>query len=187
MNGPLITDTSTKALRSMRPRQLAKLLHSGLPISATDLRDSMYRGVSLGIPSWVESLVWTTFTKTFHFDTDRGSLRGWNVRLAQTGLDGPVEKLTRPDGAPKTFGHFEVVAPRVPRDGPGLLIDYSLGRNTRLDPAGLLRDPIVALDEGSAMRLLGCSYLDLGLRIPTPSYFLLERLGPLDHIAAPPR
>lgn len=187
MNAPLTVGPSIAALRSMDPTQLATVLHSGQPIPPKALHDSMYRGISLGIPHWVESLAWTTFMKAFHFDAGRGCLRGWNVKIAQTGLDGPVEKLTRRDGTPKSFGHFEVVAPRVPRDGPGLLIDYGLGRNARLDPTGLLRDPIVALQPDTAQRLLGFSYLDLGLAVPTPSYFLLERIGPLDHTAAPPR
>jgi hypothetical protein len=69
----------------------------------------------------------------------------------------------------------------------GLLIHYGLGGNGRLDGIGLLRDPIVALIPGSVERLLGWSYLDLGFALPTPSYFLLERLGPLDHEATPPR
>jgi hypothetical protein len=175
------------ALRSMSPKQLATVLHSGQAISPEALHDSMYRGVSLGIPHWVESLAWTTFMKAFYFDPDRACLRGWNVKLAQTGLDGPVEKLTRGDGAPMSFGHFEVVAPRVQRDGPGLLIDYGLGRNVLLDPSRFLRDPIVALKPGNTERLLGFTYLDFSFALPTPSYFLLERVGRLDHIAVPPR
>ena len=52
---------------------------------------------------------------------------------------------------------------------------------------GFLRDPMVALAPGSTERLLGWSYLDLGFALPTPSYFLLERIGPLDHRVVPRR
>jgi hypothetical protein len=48
-----------------------------------------------------------------------------------------------------------------------------------------MRDPIVALHEGSVDLLLGWSYLDLGFwRMPTPSYFLLEREGPLERVVS---
>ena len=40
-----------------------------------------------------------------------------------------------------------------------------------------------ALEPGNADRLLGWSYVELGpLRIRTPSYFLLEREGPIAHV-----
>jgi len=185
---PTVTSSpSVAALRSLRPRQLRELLRAGHPIALGDLHDSMYRGVSLGIPHWVESLAWTTFMKTFQADQSRGVLRGWNVRLEQTGLDGPVRPLRDRGGDLKTFGHYEVVSPRDPVDGPGLLIDYGQGRNGWGDPAGLLRDPIVALRPGGRDRLLGWTYVRLGAAIPTPSFFLLERLGALDHDVAPPR
>jgi hypothetical protein len=178
---------SLDALRGMGPWALAATLRGGHPVDPAALRDTAYRGVSLGIPHWMESFAWTTFMKTFRWDEDRGVLRGWNVRLRQTGLDGPVEPLLRPDGRPHTFGHYEVVAPRSPADGPGLLIDYGRGGNPRWDPTGLLRDPLVALRPGDPSRLLGCTYVRLGLAVPTPSFFLHEMPRPLDHDASPPR
>lgn len=189
MNARLIQPTpNVAALRTMRPTELRAVLAAGHPIDPAALDDTMYRGVSLGIPRWVERLAWTTFVKTFHRDPETNNLRGWNVRLRQTGLDGPVEPLRDArSGEPRTFGHFQVVdceGHRVPQgaDG-GLLIHYGLGGNRAWDGIRLLRDPIVALEAGTADRLLGWSYLDLGFRLPTPSYFLLERLGPLDHVA----
>jgi hypothetical protein len=96
------------------------------------------------------------------------------------------------NGAPVTFGHFEVVTLteyRVPRAcGDGLMLDYGRGGNRVLDVIGLLRDPIVAVTAGDPTLLLGWSYLDLGLcRLGTPSFFLLDRERPLEHEAAPPR
>ena len=147
-----------------------------------------------GLPGWIERLSWKTFQKVFHRDPKTGALRGWNVRLKQTGLDGESVPLTNRQGEPRTFGHYHVVPltsrplPRRRRLERGLLIDYGLGRNGRLDPIGRLRDPIVAVNPDSAELLLGWTYADLGLaRVGTPSFFTLEREGPLSHRVAPPR
>ena len=189
MNTP--SNPTLDALRALSGKGLRALLAQGHPVDPTSLDNSQYRGVSLGIPKWVEKMAWTTFMKTFHRDPETGALRGWNVRLQQTGLDGPVEFMHTRHGDPKTFGHFEVVNanPDTMPTGcaAGLLIHYGRGGNGRFDPIRCLRDPLVSLVPGSTDRLLGASYLDLGFRIMTPSYFLLERLGPLDHAAHPPR
>lgn len=171
-------------------RELARLLREGHPIDPRALDETIYRGTSLGIPGWVERLAWKIFAKTFHRDPVSGVLRGWNVRVEQHGIAGPLV-LRRRHGHPVTFGHFHVVGcagMAMPIEAPGLLLDYGRGGNPRLDPSGRVRDPIVALTPGSADVLLGWSYLDLGFaRLGTPSYFLLERAGALDHVAAPPR
>ncbi len=150
-------------------KELARLLREGHPIDPQDLDDRQYKGTSLGLPAWVDALVWKTFVKTFHRDPDTGGLRGWNVRLEQDGLDAPTRPMMTRKGVPKTFGHFSVIE----YDGPGLLIKYK---------ANPLRDPIVALNAGSADLLLGVSYLALGFRVPTPSYFSLEADGPLQYV-----
>ena len=55
-----------------------------------------------------------------------------------------------------------------------LLIDYGKSGT---------RDPLVAVKEGSSELLLGWTYLDLGVtRIGTPSFFVLEREGPLSFV-----
>ena len=169
---------NTETLWAMSSKELKAQLASGHAIDPEVLNDTEYRGVSLGLPAWVERLTWKTFMKTFHRDPATGRLRGWNVKLEQDGLDaGPRAKVKK--GQPLTFGHYEV----VPGQGrPGLLIHYGLGKNSALDPARLLRDPIVAIHAGSAELLLGWSYLDLGFAVPTPSYFTLERVGPLSHV-----
>ncbi len=167
---------------------LAELLVHGHPIDPEDLDDTEYRGVSLGVPELVKKLSWVKFRKCFHRDRATGELRGWNVRLRQNGLDGPDVPMTR-QGRPRAFGHFAVVPTRgypMPkwRGEPlychqGLLLDYGKGRSNppHLRP---LRDPIVAVRAGDASLLLGWSYLDLGVtRVPTPSFFTLERTGPL--------
>ncbi len=156
---------------SLSRRELRGLLASGHAIDPKALDESEYRGVSLGLPRPIVALTWLTFRKTFHRDPRTGRLRGWNVRMEQTGLEG-LRTPMRSGGAPRCFGHYEV----KPNER-GLLIDY--GRWARA------RDPIVALEAGSVERLLGWTYLDLGLaRVCTPSFFLLEREGPLTFVPA---
>ena len=171
---------------------LLEVLEGGYPIEPAALDDTEYRGVSLGLPPLAEKLSWKTFRKTFHRDPTTGTLCGWNVRLEQRGLDAPDEPMRLRDGSPKTFGPFEVCStagyPMPRREGRkvwchrGLMLDY--GRQPNRPPLKFLRDPIVAVRPGEVDLLLGWSYLDLGaLRLPTPSFFTLERRGPLGHTA----
>lgn len=149
-----------KRFLEMSGRELRAALDAGHPIDPSALDDSRYRGISLGLPAFVDRLFWKTFEKTFHRDGD--ALRGWNVRLEQTGLDGPIEAMRKGE-LPKTFGHYTV------REGSGRLeLVY-----------GAMVDPLVALEEGDVTWLLGRSDL---LGIPTPSYFLLERIGELTYV-----
>jgi hypothetical protein len=182
-----VTGPPLSQLLAMRPRELAVALRSGHPIAPEALDDTRYRGISLGLPAWIEKLAWKTFVKTFKRSGD--VLRGWNVRLEQTGLDGEVVYQQLKNGEPKTFGHYHVVdaGPNPVGAHRGLLIHYGLGGNPIFDPSGLMRDPLVALEPDSVDRLLGWSYVDLRFSVGTPSYFMLERLGPLDHDATPPR
>ncbi len=170
---------------------LMDLLTSGHWIDPRKLDDVEYRGISLGLPSIVEQLTWKKFKKVFHRDPATGVLRGWNVRMEQNGLEADWVPL-RKGGMPVTFGHYQVVDPaghRVPTDcDRGLLIHYGLGGNRRFDATARMRDPIVALHSGHVDLLLGWSYLDLGIkRVPTPSFFSLERDIPLTHLIDPPR
>ncbi len=172
-------------LRAMSRAELASLLRSGHPIDASALDDTEYRGVSLGLPAIIEKLTWKTFKKVFHRDPKSGLLRGWNVRIRQDLPAERYEPMMRND-KPLTFGHYEVVSARagqVPKGcDRGLLIHYGLGNNGRFDPTSRLRDPIVAVNQGDAGLLLGWSYLELGVaRIPTPSFFSLERDTKLTH------
>jgi hypothetical protein len=58
----------------------------------------------------------------------------------------------------------------------GVLLDYGLGDNPRLDPTRVVRDPLVSLERGTADLLLGYTYVRLlGRSFGTPSFFLLER------------
>jgi hypothetical protein len=158
------------ALPPPSPAQLAGWLASGHPVAPDQLAGAEYHGTSLGLPRWLEQLTWKWFVKAFVRDGER--VRGWNVRVDQNAPWSP--RLRR--GVPITFGHFVAV-----EDGDRTMLDYSVG-NRRIDPIATLRDPLVALDPGSADRLLGVSLLQLaGMRVPTPAYFLLERGGPVHY------
>ncbi|MBL9006616.1 MAG: hypothetical protein JNJ46_20340 [Myxococcales bacterium] len=171
--------------------ELRLLLAQGQAIDPRALANMEYRGTALGLPRFVEKLTWKTFQKVFCFDETKGVLRGWNVRVQQRGI-GADSVPKQKHGVPVTFGHYHVV-PARPSESPwpyadGLLIDYGLGQNARFDPMGWVRDPLVSLHADDVELLLGWSYVDLGfVRIPTPSFFALERERPLSHRAEPPR
>lgn len=181
---------NAKELLELDRRALARLLREGHAIDPTKLDDTIYRGVSLGLPGVVEAATWKTFEKVFLRDPKTGALRGWNVRIEQTGLEPPFTPKLE-GGRPVTFGHYVVrqLEDEVPEDVPrGLMIDYGLGGNRRWDPTARLRDPIVALREGSVELLLGRSYVQvLGRAVATPSFFSLERDGPLRASVDAPR
>lgn len=174
---PMVVPPTTSALLAASRAELASYFHDGHPVAPEALADAEYHGTSLGLPRWLERLTWKTFIKVFASD-DRG-VRGWNVRVDQRA---PWTPRLR-DGVPVTFGHFAAV-----REGSTTMLDYGAGGNRRGDVTSALRDPLVALEPGCADRLLGVSLVDVaGVRLPTPSYFLLERGGPLRHVATPAR
>lgn len=159
--------------------ELALAMARGHPLDPADLAGHEYRGISLGLPAWVDRLAWKTFVKAFFQEPDSGLVRGWNMRLEQTGVHGPLQPQTK-HGQPVTFGHFAVCS----EPGGGLVLDYGRGGNPWYGLTGLVRDPLVALAPGSTELLLGRSLLELGLgRLGTPSYFLLQRERPLTHVA----
>ncbi|MFT5686332.1 MAG: hypothetical protein ACI8RZ_007288 [Myxococcota bacterium] len=168
---------------------LLRTVQEGHPIDLEAMADTEYLGVSLGMPAWVDALAWKTFMKTFHADPQHG-LRGWNVRLEQDGLDAPPRPMEK-GGEAITFGHYaaRTIGPDdVFRDiQSGLMLDYGAGGNPWWDPAGFIRDPLVALHPGETDLLLGWSTVRLGsIRLPTPSFFALRRIGPLTHCIGVP-
>jgi hypothetical protein len=165
--------------------ELRRLLASGHAVDPEALAGSSYLGRSLGLPAVVERMTWTWFRKDFaKRDADGPAVRGWNVRVEQ---DRPHRARRRGD-VPWTFGHFEVVPLRgeespLPVGGGGVLLDYGRGDNPPLDPTRAVRDPVVAVEPGASDVLLGWTYLRiLGRSIATPSWFVLERDGAVQHV-----
>lgn len=155
---------------------LGALLSRGWAIEPAALRGP-YRGVSLGLGELVERVTWKTFRKRFWLDEATGEVVGHNERLVQTGVDGPVQERRDRRGAVVSFGPFVVTA--LPADGTpfgcraGVLLDYG-ARHPAWHPLARLRDPLVAVNEGSTDLLLGASYLAIGGGVRTPSFFTLE-------------
>jgi hypothetical protein len=147
------------------------------PLTPADLAGVVWRGTSLGMPAWFERATWTTFAKAFVLDErGLGRVRGWNLRVHQDGLGAPVRVRER-GGAPWTFGHF-VVRPTA------IGVELDFGSGGERGPMATLRDELVALGPDL---VLGRTDLALGpVRLPTPSYFVLERAGAVTQVAPAP-
>lgn len=176
----------------MDNRELARVMATGHAIDLRALAETEYKGVSLGLPEVMDKILWKTFRKTFHRDPARGVLRGWNVRMEQTGLDGPRVPMRNRRGEEITFGHYHVLEAAglsVCRGWDrGVLLDYQVAGNALTDPARFTRAPVVAVNPGSAELLLGWDYAKVGpLEVPTPAYWTLELEGPLSRVVQPPR
>ena len=167
---------SAKEIAQLSRTQLRQLMLQGHGIDPADLAGWAYHGVSLGLPRWIERITWKTFTKAFV--VDNGHVRGWNIKMKQTGEGGPRIPITK-NQKPKAFGAFDVQmndCHELQRQFPeALLLNYGTPKDSDF---GLrtLRDPLVAIKEGDSTLLLGCSWLRVfGKNVPTPSYFTLER------------
>lgn len=173
-------------LLPLRRSALRGLLDAGHPIQLERLDDTEYHGVALGNPAFVERLTWKTFKKVFRRDARTGGLRGWNVAVHQRGVHGPYEDRLK-GGARVVYGPYEVhPASTYAMPGPwgfGLCIDYG-PPHSAWSPQHFVRDPLVSLALGSVELLLGVSYVDLGFaQLTTPTYFALQRGGPLTYEA----
>jgi hypothetical protein len=187
--GPL---TQVRELTRLTRQQLREAFVRGRPVPDGALDDTEFHGVALGLPGWVEALSWKTFKKVFRRDRLTGRLHGWNAAVVQAGVDGPYEDRRR-GGRRLTYGHYEVRPAAAYgglgglRGGVGVVIDYGLGGNAWWDVSSRLKDPLVALDDDGAL-LLGYSVVDLGaVRLDTPTWFVLQRGGPLTYDVAPAR
>ena len=181
-----MTSYSRDDILAMNNERLADLLARGGAIDPGQIEGVEYKGVALGLGSFIEKITWKTFKKTFYRDPETGILRGWNIRIEQKGVNGPFEPQMKA-GKPICFGPYEVVPldGRSPKPvGPGLLIHYGRASQSLLDPMRSVRDPLIAVEPSDPTLLLGWSYVDLGVKcVSTPSYFLLERDGPIAHVA----
>ncbi len=177
-------------LLQMTNRQVAEVFFSGHPIEPGSLDDTQYLGIDLSLPPFMNRILWKTFRKTFHRDPRTGVLRGWNVRMKQTGWNGPVEPMMR-QGHPLTFGHYHFLSAegkRFPRGWRGAhYLDYSVAGNPVYDPARFTYSPLVAVNAGSSELLLGWEVFRVaGLPFAIPDFWVLRREGALDYVVGRP-
>jgi hypothetical protein len=180
--------TTLSDLAPLGPFALHDALLAGHPFDAAALDGREYHGVALGNPAFVEALTWKTFKKVF-LREPTGALRGWNVAVEQRGVDGPyVDKLK--GGKRVTYGHYEVRPASEYASGRKYaafqMIDYGHAEVGALNIQRLIRDPLAAVNPGSADLLLGYSYLDLGFCVPTPTFFALVRGEALTYVVPRP-
>lgn len=186
------TPLTLEDLMAMDASALHGVLCRGHALDPDRLAGRQFLGVDLSLPGWARKILWHTFRKTFVRDEATGEVRGWNVRMAQHGVDGPREPLTDRRGAPVTFGHYRVqsaAGKRFPQGWAGAhYLDYGAGRNPVWDLAALGRTPLVAVNAGSMNLLLGWEVFQLGpVQLPLPLYWALRDEGPLDTVVPPPR
>jgi len=176
--------TELNDLLGMGHDELYAIVERALPLDLEAIADSAYTGIDLSMPAIFHKLMWKSFRKTFHRDPDTGVLRGWNVRVEQTGWDSPPEPMRDRKGVARTFGHYEVRPARglrFPRgwEGPHYL-DYGVAGNPLTDPGRLGYCPLVSVNEGRSDLLLGWEVFKLGgLLLPLRDFWVLRREGPL--------
>lgn len=173
-------------LMAMDARALHEVLLRGHRIDEDAIAERQFLGVDLSLPGWARKVLWHTFRKTFTRDERDGSLRGWNVRMEQRGVEGPQVPMTDRGGAPITFGHYHLRNTenvRFPKGYKGAqYLHYGDAGNRFADLARLGRTPLVAVNAGSSELLLGWEVFKVaGVMLPLPLYWALRMQGPLEH------
>ena len=179
-------------LRAMSRAELHGVMCRGHALDLEALSSASYRGIDLSLPRWMHRLLWETFVKEFVRDEGMGHVRGWNVRIEQTGVEGEIRPMRTRDGRRRTFGHYVVRANdgrRFPQGWQGAhYLDYRCAGNTLFDPARPATAPLIAVNAGDMDLLLGWEIFNVGpLQIPIPDYWALVRLGPAAERVAVPR
>ena len=173
---------------------LFAIMQAAHPLDEAAIADTSYTGIDLSMPALFHRLFWKSFRKTFHRDPVSGRLRGWNVKVEQTGWDTPPAPKRDRGGAPITFGHYEVRGARgltFPRGWEGShYLDYRDAGNCTFDfPANRGYCPLVQVNAGNADLLLGWEVFRLGaVNVPIRDFWVLVREGPLapSDVVAPP-
>ena len=175
---------------NMNKQQVAEVFRNGHPVNTAELNSVQYLGVDLGMPEWFHRLAWKTFRKTFYKDPKTGVIRGWNVKLEQTGYDFPTTAKKNNKGEELSFGHYHLLpanGKKFPHGWQGThYLDYGVAGNSSFDMARLGYCPIVAVNEGSTDLLLGWEVFKIGnLFIPLNDYWVLRKEGELKAIVNP--
>lgn len=176
---------SLDELLQMPNDALYEIVAAGHPVDPDAVADTSYTGIDLSMPDWFHRLMWKSFRKTFHRDPVSGRIRGWNVKVEQTGWDAPPAPRLGANGQPIRFGHYElrsaagVCFPR--RWKGGTYLDYRVAGNRAWDfPANAGFCPLVSVNPGSSELLLGWEVFKVaGVTIPLNDFWVLKREGPL--------
>lgn len=172
-------------LLAMKNADLWEIVARGAPVPADAVADSTYTGIDLSMPGWFHALMWKSFRKTFHRDPATGVIRGWNVKVEQTGWATPPAPKRDRRGVPLTFGHYELrdaAGLRFPRGwSGGTYLDYRFAGNLAFDwPARAGYCPLVCVNPGDPTLLLGWEVFNVsGLQVPLDDYWVLVREGAL--------
>jgi hypothetical protein len=178
-------------LLNMTNDQRRQVMFNSHPIDVDALDGKMYRGIDLSLPPFMNKILWKTFRKTFIRDTDDGEMRGWNVRMEQTGWEGPGRPKTDKNGNQISFGHYRVRSAKGIKFPGGWsgeqFLDYTTAGNPWYDPASLGYTPLAAVNKGDNELLLGWEIFKIGpLFLPLPDFWALKLEGPLDVVVPVP-
>jgi len=185
-------DITLDDLLRMTNAERMEIVRRAHAIDFAAVEDTNYLGIDLSLPPIVNKVLWKTFRKTFYRDPTTGVLRGWNVRMEQTGWDGPGKPMTDKRGEPLTFGHYQLLSAEgitnFPKGWTGPQhLDYRHAGNHWWDLGRLGYCPLVAVNEGKSDLLLGWeNFRVAGINIPLPDFWALKLEGPLDHVAPVP-
>ncbi len=162
-------------LASCSARRLTERMHAGSTPDADALVGWEFRGTNTA--PWIRAAGMDRFVKGFTAGAD--GVVGYNRRVPRGARTDPWLPADGPD--PPPFAYY-TVAPVDPEAADNhylhaLLLDYGAGATSSLDPAGRLRDYLVALDDDHQL-LLGHAFLALGPRRLSVTHFVLERLRP---------
>jgi hypothetical protein len=180
-------------MTQMSNSELYEIVRQANPLDLDAIADTTYTGIDLSMPDWFHKLMWKSFRKTFHRDPVSGRIRGWNVKVEQTGWETPPLPKRDSKGRALTFGHYEVRSAqgvRFPRGWTGPhYIDYRMAGNHFWEfPANAGFCPLVSVNAGSSDLLLGWEVFNVaGLRIPLNDFWVLKREGPLSPSDIMPR
>lgn len=172
-------------LFSMSSAELYAVVERGAALDLDAIADKTYTGIDLSMPDLFHKLFWKSFRKTFHRDPQTGVVRGWNVKVEQTGWDTPPEPKRDSEGNALTFGHYEVRSAqglKFPRGWTGgHYLDYRFAGNTFFDfPARAGYCPLVAVNAGSYDLLLGWEVFNVGgVMVPLNDFWALKLEGEL--------
>lgn len=178
-------------LLKMDKKQIKNVFLNGHPLDYKQMEGYQYLGIDVGMPKWFHKYFWKTFRKTFYRDPETQVLRGWNVRMEQTGIDGKRITKKKKDGSDFTFAHYHVQSAKglkFPKGWQGSdFLNYKAGENTNAGEAAGYT-PLVAINEGDMNLLLGWEVLKFGpLFIPMSDYWILVKDGPIEKVVLPPK